>query len=234
MKTAVNVGELEVLVRPVPPTATVHWQKAHLDIPEKPSRPMAEMTSPLDGHTEAAPALPDSEEWNAWLEKMQVWHDDVEQIQDEHKHEQLEYHLDYAVVGWREADSGAEWQEYPPESWEPPDVLRRHGVPVPEDKRLAYLMYVVLDEPWKVQAVSDHAWPSDRDAERDTSPITEGEVAAVMDKFRSRDEDSRRDVGTIAGVSGERVQDERIRTRDAESGRDAHGSGLLAKIVSWF
>lgn len=233
-KSVVNVGELEVLVRPVPPTATVHWQKTHIDIPQKPGRPVEEITSNLDGHTEVVPALPESDAWDEWVAEMQNWYDEVERIQDEHGHEQLEYHLDYAVIGWREAGSDDEWHEVPPEDWEPPEVLKRHGVPVPEDRRLAYLMYVVLDEPWKMNAVSDKAWPSERDPERDTSPITEEEVSAVLGKFRSGDENSGGDVGSFAGGQGQWDQDERIRTRDAESGGAGKGSGLLAKIVSWF
>jgi len=232
-KSVVNVGELEALVRPVPPTATVHWQKSHLDIPDKPARPMAEVTSKLDGHTEVHPALPDSEEWDAWIAEMQQWYEEAERIQEEHSHEQLEYHLDYAIVGWREAGSDDNWQKMPPEDWEPPDVLRRHNVPIPDDMRVAYLMYVVLDTPWKMNVVAEAAWRSSSDPERDVSPITEKEVSAVLDKFRGGDEDSGGDMGSSSRGRGKRSPNDRIRSRDVKGRGAGERSGLLVRLIPW-
>jgi len=227
----VNVGELEVLVRPVPPTASVHWQKAHVRLPKKPSRPMQEITSKLDGHTEIVPALPDSDEWNAWVLKMQDWYAQVDDIREEHIQDQMQFYMDYAILGWRNADSQDEWQEMPDEEWEIPAALTRHGVDSINDKRVAYIMYAILDENWKVQAVASKAWPEGRDAERDDSPVTREEVAAVLDKFPGRDEDSGRPMDASAGGTRVRRADERIRTRDAASRGNCRRPGFLVRAL---
>lgn len=227
----VNVGELEVLVRPVPPTASVHWQQAHVKFPDKPGRPMQEITSKLDGHVEVVPALPDSDEWNAWVLKMQEWNAAVREIQEKSMQDQMQFYMDYAIMGWRVAGGDDGWQESPPDDWQIPDALVRHGANLIEDRRVAYIMYVVLDENWKIQAVSSNAWPKDRDAERDASPVMREEVSAVLDKFRSRDADSGEAVGS--GARGQRIRhtDERIRARDAADGGDGRRSGFLVRTL---
>lgn len=227
----VNVGELEVLVRPVPPTASVHWQKAHVTLPKKPGRPMQEITSNLDGHTEVVPALPDSDEWNVWVLKMQEWYAQVEDIQEQHIQDQMQFYMDYAIIGWRGAGSEDEWQEMPDEDWQPPAALARHGIDPIEDTRVAYIMYELLDENWKVQAVTSEVWPKEQDAERDASPVTEEEVSAVLEKFRSGDEDTRRSVGASTGGRRVRSADERIRTRDAPGRGNRRHSGWLVRIA---
>lgn len=232
-KSIVNLGELEALVRTVPPTATVHWQRAHLDIPNKPGRPMVELTSKLDGHTEIVPALPKSEEWDAWVAEMQEWYDEVDRIQEEKSYSQLEYHLDYALVGWRDAGSDNEWELDPPDDWNPPNVLERHGIDVTDDRRLAYILYVVLDEPWKINTVAEKAWRESKDPEHDASPITQKEISAVQDKFRSGDADTRRHVGSASGSRGSRNSDERIRTRDAQGRQHGARSGFLVRLIPW-
>jgi len=86
--TEITLGNgWEVQARPVPPHATYVWQQIHIPTPNKPSRPMVELVSEVTGHTEIVPALPDSDEWDAWVEQIKVWNDAVQEITHQDKNE---------------------------------------------------------------------------------------------------------------------------------------------------
>jgi len=222
-----NGWELQVCT--VPPHASFRWQKANIPTPPKPVRPMVEITSPLDGHTEVVPALPDSAEWDAWIEQMKMWQADSDALFEEHYQEQMDFSLDYAIVGWRRAGE-QEWTTDPPVDWKPRDVLARHGVDLYDNTRLNFIYLELLDDPdtfkKSVSRIMSTAYPG---GEKDTSSVKDEEVTAVLDKFPVRDgtPGSARNVGSDTRTTKERSADVVIRAGD-DGGR---GKASFARRV---
>lgn len=193
----------EVQVCTVPPHASFRWQKAHISYPVKPAHPVTEITSKLDGHTESAPALPDSEEWKVWMEHMTVWQAECDKLDGDSYQQQLDFSLDYAVIGWRRIGE-QEWVTDPPLDWQPRDALSRHGVELYDNPRLNFIYLELLDDPdsfrMDMNRIMSTAFPK---GEQDTSPVRDEEVTAVLDKFPNRDGVSKStgNVGTDTGTS---------------------------------
>lgn len=225
-------NQLEALVCPVPPHASFKWQKAHIHYPDKPGRPMVMLKSELTGHSETASALPESAEWNVWAQEMEIWRAECETLRMAAANDEMDFSIDYAVVGWRVCGSDDEWTIEPPDDWQPRGALDRHGIPVDESKRRIGFIYLeLLERPEDHTAVLSAAFP---EGELDTSPVTEEEVSAVAGKFRAGDGVSRTagSVGGRTGVGGrEPHPNVTVRTRDA-GGKQK--SSIARRLVQLF
>lgn len=219
------VGEWEVQVTPVPPQASFRWSKHHVKYPPKPYRPMVEIRSkllPEGAPPEIVPALPESPEWNGWLEEMKIWQEECEHIREEMAPKEMEFSLDYAVKGWRKKGSEDEWLAEPPDGWLPSEALERHGIEDGLSVRLSFIYYELLAHPQNFDLIMAAAFPK---GERDTSLISEEEVDAALSKFRSGGgmSGSAGHVGTNAGtgtqVRGAQGADEHVRRGNVSSRR---------------
>ena len=232
------LGDWEVRVTPVPPQASFRWVKAHVQYPDKPPKPMVEMRSPLlgpDAPPETAPALPETPEWDAWILEMQAWQEQCDTMRRDKADEEMDFSLDYAVVDWRRKGSEDEWQSEPADDWQPPPALKRHGISVDDNRRLAFIHYELLSQPASHELVMRAAFPS---GEADMSPVTEKEVSAALGSFRTGSGVSREsgDMGATSGSArpgGQTSnQDVPVRQGNASGGRKANLARRLVFLVS--
>lgn len=126
------------------------------------------------GHTEYKDAPDDSPEF---LEYMAV----VSKISTEIEQAKNDFIYDYAVEAWNW--DGGEWQTEPPDNWEFPQVLARHGLAPSGNKRIDYIRYALLIHNDDTNTVLNDALGIAR-------PITEAEVQAALGGFRG---DEKRD-----------------------------------------
>lgn len=227
----------EVRVTPVPPHASVRWDRARVKYPPKPVRPMVEIRSKLlpEGSTpEVVPALPESDEWNAWMKEMIIWQAECDQIRGDMAGLELDFSLDYSIVDWRPEGSDEGWCSVPPRDWQPNPALARHGMVDDLDTRVAFIHYELLAPPANYDAVMEVAYPK---GEQDTSSVTEEEVVAAIRSFRSGGGISRAagDMGVATGATGTAQQASRanvnVRKRDVSR---RHKESLTRRLVQWF
>ena len=227
----------EVRVTPVPPHASVRWNRAHVKYPPKPVRPMVEIISkllPKGSPPEVVPALPESDEWNAWVEEMTIWQAACDLVRADVAGLELDFSLDYAIADWRPEGSDEEWCSDVPDGWQPNPALARHGVEDDVDIRVAFIHYELMVPPASYDDVMEEAYPK---GEQDTSPVTEEEVKAALGSFqpRGRVSGAAGNVGAVTGATGTTQQAARanvdVRQRDASR---RCKEPLARRLVQWF
>ena len=186
----VELGEWEALVIPVPPTASFRWRKQKEQYPPKPPKPIAEYES-VAGHTERVEALPESKEYNEWIQQMRIWKEECNAIAEKVAIEGSEFAYDYAILAWRHADeTGAvsEWMTEPPNGWEPSGAYARHGLVPSDNLRLEFILHDLLCVDKYMALVTKIMYPNTLGTEGDTSPVTKEEVAAALATFQPGNE----------------------------------------------
>lgn len=178
----------EVRVRCVPPTASYRWQEAHITRPPRPPRPVVRIKAKADGHVEEVPALPDSTEWNIWVQQMAEWELKCEELHQEVMDQETDFSFDYALVAWRSAGGVGdveEWTREVPEGWEFPQALITHGAAKPNNDNpvMDFINYELLNTGETRDIIRPLAFPGAGEA--DTSPVTQAEVEAALRSFRS-------------------------------------------------
>jgi len=233
--TEITLGNgWEVQARPVPPHATYVWQQIHIPTPNKPSRPMVELVSEVTGHTEIVPALPDSDEWDAWVEQIKVWNDAVQEIRIKTRTNEMAFSLDYSIIAFKHQglypDNG--WMKEPPDDWSAPDVYieqcTQDGVDTQtqNSRRMQFINLELLERSIFIDEVSRIAFPM---GDADTSPVREEEIRAVLEKFRAGDGVSNPSgsVDNDTRTEDRTREDESVLTRDVDSSRD----GFFRRLV---
>lgn len=121
------------------------------------------------GHTEYKDAPQDSPEWAAYSEQ-------VSQLSAQIQERKSDFTFDYAVEAWS-WDDGNTWQTEPPDSWQFPEIFKRHGLKPSENKRVDYIRYklLILNEDMAIVQ---------GDALGQAMPITNQEVGAALGGFR--------------------------------------------------
>lgn len=214
--TVLVLGEWEVQVRVVPPTASYRWRRANVIFPPKPPRPTAVYHSNLTGHDEETLALPGSKEYIAWELDTKVWEEECARLMAEAIPDETEFAYDYAILCWRMVGD-EEWLKIPPADWEIPAAYGRHGVPIDEaNVRLEFIMNELLEDTTYIEAVQAAMYPYYQDEERNPEPVSDEEVAAALQTFPGGD--------VISGPTG------RVGGSDSTSGRGRQGQGANEPI----
>jgi len=220
-------NDWEVQVRPVPPTATFKWEKANLNLPPKPGRPMATYTSELDGHIETVPALPDSKEWKEWELKMLTWREECDVLREDALYDESDYSIDYAIVAFRKKEEGP-WLIEPPAEWKVPEAMSRHGADDFDCRRLAFIQLELLEFQPDYEKLHAVMFPV---GEQSTAPVIKEEIRAALERFPSGDGGAARSLGASAGFSSRGHKDVNVRTGDASGGQKA---SIARRVVFLF
>lgn len=226
--TVIDLGTWEAQVRTVPPHASFRWQMVHLQYPEKPKKPTKLYTSKLTSHSEEIDALPETEEYDAYIDALADWEEECVRIRNDVAVAEMDFSYDYAVVAFR-YKGNEEWLVEPPEEWEPSSAYSRHGVELDESRRITFIFDELLDTNSKMDAVRLLAFPQ---GDLSTAPIEDEEVSAVLSTFQGRGGSAARNMGGVREASGVRHQDVTIRGRDASSRRQRHNSGWLVQLFT--
>jgi hypothetical protein len=154
-----------VRVRPVPAYATT---QAVMQFPD-PEMPVVKIKT-LAGE-ESKLASPGTPEWMEYQKEMRAV-----QLKRVNASRALDY--DFGVIDWllpEDAKEDGFYTSEPPEDWQFPEALLRHGVQPFGAKRIDYIAFELL------------AHPADHDAffdiTNEAAPLTEAEVEAALQSF---------------------------------------------------
>ena len=122
------------------------------------------------GHTEYKDAPQDSPEWAAYATQVSEIRNTVDALKQE-------FTYDYAIEAWS-WDDGATWQDAPPDSWQFPEIFKRYGLKVSDNRRVDYIHYKLL-------VINEDISTVVNDAIGKTLPISNAEVDAALGGFPS-------------------------------------------------